>query len=324
MGQKLSEESDPDKEIDVAELQEWYKKFVVECPSGTLFMHEFKNFFGVTDNKEASDYIENMFRAFDKNGDNTIDFLEYVAALNLVLRGKLEHKLKWTFKMYDKDGSGCIDKGELLEIVECIYRLKRACHGELDEDCNTLTPNQVVDRIFDLVDVNQDGELSLDEFIDGARRDKWVMKMMQVEVNPKDWFRGERRALRHVTGDLFSCPEREALAHCISEDVRMGAGVAACFRKAFSGVEELRAQTCCRYDSRASELRASEPQSLRASDLCEGRLSETASPPAGHYIGCGLDRLKWERVSEMLEEVFKDSGVTVTVYSLPERTAAAK
>ena len=52
--------------------------------------------------------------------DNTIDFLEYVAALNLVLRGKLEHKLKWTFKMYDKDGSGCIDKTELLEIVEVL------------------------------------------------------------------------------------------------------------------------------------------------------------------------------------------------------------
>lgn len=71
MGQRLSEESDQDKEIDVAELQEWYKKFVVECPSGTLFMHEFKSFFGVTHNKEAADYIENMFRAFDKNGVST-------------------------------------------------------------------------------------------------------------------------------------------------------------------------------------------------------------------------------------------------------------
>ncbi|KAL7397834.1 hypothetical protein ABVT39_000285 [Epinephelus coioides] len=194
MGQRLSEDCDPDKEIDVAELQEWYKKFVVECPSGTLFMHEFKGFFGVTENKEAADYIENMFRAFDKNGDNTIDFLEYVAALNLVLRGKLEHKLKWTFKMYDKDGSGCIDKTELLEIVESIYRLKKACHGELDEECHLLTPDQVVDRIFELVDENGDGELSLDEFIDGARRDKWVMKMLHMDVNPGDWINERRRS----------------------------------------------------------------------------------------------------------------------------------
>lgn len=71
MGQRLSEDGDPDKEIDVAELQEWYKKFVVECPSGTLFMHEFKSFFGVTHNSAAADYIEAMFRAFDKNGVST-------------------------------------------------------------------------------------------------------------------------------------------------------------------------------------------------------------------------------------------------------------
>ncbi|NXB48791.1 GUC1B protein, partial [Leucopsar rothschildi] len=151
------------------ELQEWYKKFVVECPSGTLFMHEFKRFFGVQDNQEAEEYVENMFRAFDKNGDNTIDFLEYVAALNLVLRGKLEHKLRWTFKVYDKDGNGCIDKPELLEIVEV----------NVEERTPLLTPEEVVERIFQLVDENGDGQLSLDEFIDGARKDKWVMKMLQ-------------------------------------------------------------------------------------------------------------------------------------------------
>ncbi|RXM94843.1 Guanylyl cyclase-activating protein 2 [Acipenser ruthenus] len=70
MGQQLSE--DKEAEIGVAELQEWYKKFVVECPSGTLFMHEFKGFFGVTDNQEAAEYIENMFRAFDKNGEEIL------------------------------------------------------------------------------------------------------------------------------------------------------------------------------------------------------------------------------------------------------------
>lgn len=68
MGQQFTNAEGEQTEIDVAELQEWYKKFVVECPSGTLFMHEFKRFFGVQDNHEAAEYIENMFRAFDKNG----------------------------------------------------------------------------------------------------------------------------------------------------------------------------------------------------------------------------------------------------------------
>lgn len=38
------------------------------------------------------------------------------------------------------------------------------------------------------------GELSLDEFIDGAQRDKWVMKMLQMDVNPGDWMDGRRRS----------------------------------------------------------------------------------------------------------------------------------
>ncbi|VTJ53297.1 Hypothetical predicted protein [Marmota monax] len=196
MGQQFSwEEVETSGEMDVAELQEWYKKFVMECPSGTLFIHEFKRFFKVTDNEEATQYVEGMFRAFDKNGDDTIDFLEYVAALNLVLRGSLEHKLKWTFKIYDKDGNGCIDRLELLDIVEAIYKLKKACRieTEREQQGQMLTPEEVVDRIFYLVDENSDGRLSLSEFVDGARRDKWVMKMLQMDMNPSGWITQQRR-----------------------------------------------------------------------------------------------------------------------------------
>ncbi|XP_033622366.1 guanylyl cyclase-activating protein 2 isoform X2 [Fukomys damarensis] len=195
MGQQFSWEELESGEMDVAELQEWYKRFVVECPSGTLFLHEFKRLFKVTGDEGASRFVENMFRAFDKNGDNTIDFLEYVAALNLLLQDSLEHKLRWTFKIYDKDRNGCIDRLELLDIVESIYKLKKACRVETakDKDWEPLTPEEVVDRIFLLVDRNGDGQLSLEEFIGGARRDQWVMKMLQMDVNPGGWISQQRR-----------------------------------------------------------------------------------------------------------------------------------
>lgn len=66
MGQ--TQQTENNEEIDVKALQDMYKKFVMECPSGLLFLHEFKRFFGVDPTGEASEYAENMFRAFDKNG----------------------------------------------------------------------------------------------------------------------------------------------------------------------------------------------------------------------------------------------------------------
>lgn len=76
--------------------------------------------------------------------------------MNLVLRGKLEHKLKWTFKMYDKDGSGCIDKTELKEIVEVILadsliisESSLACHTHVD--CNTAGGNKTTSHLYTLI-----------------------------------------------------------------------------------------------------------------------------------------------------------------------------
>ena len=49
--------------------------------------------------------------------------------------------------------------------------------------------------------------------------------------------------LNYLTGNLFSCPEGDALAHCISEDCRMGAGIAVLFKKKYQGVKELKEQS---------------------------------------------------------------------------------
>ncbi|KAM7015084.1 guanylyl cyclase-activating protein 2-like [Tautogolabrus adspersus] len=193
MGQ--AQPTETSEEIDIIAIQDMYRKFVSECPSGRLFLHEFRRFFGVDPTGEASDYAENMFRAFDNNEDNTIDFLEFVAALNLVFRGSLDHKLRWSFKVYDKDNNGSIDRKELRSIIDSIYRLKRGqTTGAADE---RLTVDEVVDRIFQAVDRDGDGHISMDEFIMGAKQDPWLLNMLKLDMNPARWIIEQRRKSAH-------------------------------------------------------------------------------------------------------------------------------
>lgn len=55
--------------------------------------------------------------------DGYIDFVEYIAAISLLLKGEINQKLKWYFKLFDQDGNGKIDKEELETIfkVENIF-----------------------------------------------------------------------------------------------------------------------------------------------------------------------------------------------------------
>ncbi|XP_072327324.1 guanylyl cyclase-activating protein 1-like [Scyliorhinus torazame] len=163
-------------DLQAVELHHWYKKFMTECPSGQLTLHEFKQFFGLKGlNQEANAYIEQMFKTFDMNKDGYIDFMEYVAALSLVLRGKMEQKLRWYFKLYDVDGNGCIDRHELLNIIKAI----RAING-CDQD---ISAEEFTNQVFDSIDINGDGELSLEEFVEGAKKDKQFSDVMMNSLD---------------------------------------------------------------------------------------------------------------------------------------------
>ncbi|XP_042273120.1 guanylyl cyclase-activating protein 2-like [Thunnus albacares] len=178
----MGQEESHTEEMDLAQIQDLCIIFMKECPSGALHLHEFKRIFGVpSSSAEESLYIETVFRSFDTNRDNTLDFLEYVAALHLILRGNLEDRLKWSFKMYDKDGNGKLDRHEVKRLIRIIYKIK---FQTSDVD---MTPSEICDRIFELVDQNHDGQITLSEFMEGAQKDEWVMNLLKLDVNATSW-----------------------------------------------------------------------------------------------------------------------------------------
>uniref|UniRef100_A0A8C9N2A0 EF-hand domain-containing protein n=1 Tax=Serinus canaria TaxID=9135 RepID=A0A8C9N2A0_SERCA len=113
--------------------------------------------------------------------DGYIDFMEYVAALSLVLRGKMEQKLRWYFKLYDVDGNGCIDRHELLNIIK--VNLQGSAIRAINGGDHETSAEEFTNRVFNRIDVNGDGELSLDEFVEGARKDEEFMEVMMKSLD---------------------------------------------------------------------------------------------------------------------------------------------
>lgn len=48
---------------------------------------------------------------------------DFLVTLSTLLRGSVYERLRWTFKLYDLNGDGCISRGELSEVVQAVHEL---------------------------------------------------------------------------------------------------------------------------------------------------------------------------------------------------------
>lgn len=54
--------------------------------------------------------------------------------LSTLLRGSVYERLRWTFKLYDLNGDGCISRGELSEVVQAVHELMGRRPNQPEDD----------------------------------------------------------------------------------------------------------------------------------------------------------------------------------------------
>ncbi|KAJ2977663.1 hypothetical protein NQ176_g4244 [Zarea fungicola] len=152
--------------------------FLKDCPSGMLSKQEFqkiyRQFFPFGDPSSFADYV---FNVFDSDRSGTIDFKEFICALSVTSRGKMEDKLDWAFQLYDIDRDGKITYDEMLQIVEAIYKMVGSM-VKLPEDEDT--PEKRVRKIFRMMDKDENGSLDLEEFKEGSKRDETIVSALSL------------------------------------------------------------------------------------------------------------------------------------------------
>ena len=143
---------------------------------------------------------------------------------------------------------------------------------------------------------------------------------------------------REIEGDLFAEKRDCYFAHCISADFALGAGIA----RKFNSLYNMRAKLIEWLDVPWREVKigsailidgvfnlVTKPRyfnkptysslQLALLDMREQCVSLGIERLVMPRIGCGLDRLDWDTVRDLIKRVFRDTDVEITVYYLKEK-----
>jgi len=160
------------------ELQQWYKGFLKDCPSGELtrdgLRDVYKKFFPYGDPSTYSDLI---FKVFDTDNSGTVDFKEFITALSISCRGSTDEKLEWAFRLYDQNGDGKISNQEMLQIVEALYKMVGTMMKLPDDES---TPEKRVNKLFSILDTDHDGQITFEEFKEGSKKEDPIMSALTL------------------------------------------------------------------------------------------------------------------------------------------------
>jgi Ca2+-binding EF-hand superfamily protein len=104
-------------------------------PTGFLWRENFRTFFSqVYPHANGDQLLENLYRAFDIDKSGFISFQELLIGLSLATHNDPIKKLGLIFNIYDRDSSGYLEKGELLEFLRYIRNEARLDNSEWIDD----------------------------------------------------------------------------------------------------------------------------------------------------------------------------------------------
>jgi serine/threonine-protein phosphatase 2B regulatory subunit len=158
-----------------AQIEELKKKYLKISKSrdrnGNIDIIEFQQAIGIRN----PEFAKQIFRAFDVDKGKNITFEEFVAGLSAISpKASVEDKAKFCFKIYDVDGSGSIDEGELRKII--LLSAKEKANVSQQE------AERTSHDLFKKFDSSHDGKISLNEFVTKSKTFPQILSFVSFKI----------------------------------------------------------------------------------------------------------------------------------------------
>lgn len=145
------------------EIAHMHKLFFKAAPEGKMGPEEFKKYIEglqIFKRVDPQEEYQQLFRGYDRDGDGTITFKEYLL-YHLGIVFSTEELFDILFAMYDVDGNGFITRDEMTQVVTNSTRWMGDCDVESREVQQVISTE--VDNLIKFVDQDHDDMISREE-----------------------------------------------------------------------------------------------------------------------------------------------------------------
>ncbi|EFX80815.1 hypothetical protein DAPPUDRAFT_303902 [Daphnia pulex] len=146
------------------EVRAFYRTLKQECPLGVVTEETLRDaYHRLFPNGNVGMYVKYVFRTLDTQGNGKITFTQLLVFLSTISKGTHLDRLKWIFRLYDLDGYRTFAEKRIFH--ETKKSGKEEMFSESEKDRKFRQIKLWVDKVFRRWDSNQDGQVTLEEFL---------------------------------------------------------------------------------------------------------------------------------------------------------------